>query len=83
MVVAVCDGAHHCVQMYRDEEDQQGQKLMDEKIVEKQQHAQEGLQEVARQRRQLSKDMRQAMDLVVSSASSTAHHQVDSQKVNS
>merc|ERR1711865_669651 len=56
------------IPMYRDEEDQQGQKLMDEKIVEKQQHAQEGLQEVARQRRQLSKDMRQAMDLVEKAA---------------
>lgn len=59
------------IPMYRDEEDQQGQKLMDEKIVEKQQHAQEGLQDVARQRRQLSKDMREAMALVEKAAQTT------------
>ena len=76
MVVAVCDGAHHWLQMYREEEDRRGQKLMDEKIVEKQQHAQEGLQEVAHQRRQLSKDMREAMALVVSSANTQSESQL-------
>jgi hypothetical protein len=52
----------------RDEEDQQGQVLMDHKILEKQRHAQQGLEEVARQRSQLSKDMRDAMNLVEKAA---------------
>merc|ERR1712028_15731 len=52
----------------RDEEDQQGQVLMDHKILEKQEHAQQGLEEVARQREQLSKDMRDAMNLVEKAA---------------
>jgi len=52
----------------RDEEDQQGQVLMDHKILEKQEHAQQGLEDVARQREQLSKDMRDAMHLVEKAA---------------
>merc|ERR1712028_144880 len=52
----------------RDEEDQQGQVLMDHKILEKQEHAQQGLEDVARQREQLSKDMRDAMNLVEKAA---------------
>jgi hypothetical protein len=56
------------IPVYRDEEDKQGQRLMDQKIREKQQHAQQGLEEVARQRKQLSKDMRDAMQLVEKAA---------------
>jgi len=56
------------IPLYRDEEDRQGQQLMDQKILAKQRHAERGLEEVGRQRRKLSNDMRAAMDLVEKAA---------------